>query len=268
MILDMSQNNNHKDKFEIQETELRKDFGQNTLNNFAQLISGGDLLVKTIFSREDFLLVFGGVKPATDFELPKSLLEKYDISDFESRLEKAGLKMASIKQEDDIFHAYIYSPKLLVLRSQKLEALVPFSEADDLNVWIEKNMDAGVGIDMVLGSLLGFPQSSIDAYMTYKNQTKILHHAEKFGGPHEKKLAKNILKIIREEKRHFVESHGESYLVTHADHMQAEDVVKHEALKKEFFENLSKNAEFHELWQKIKEEAEKSEDKLSWEAHN
>lgn len=264
MILETSQNNNHQDKFEIQESVLHDELFGKLPKNFGQLVADADLLARTIFSREDFLLVLGGIKPATDFELPKSLIEKYNISDFESRLEGIGLKVEKTKEEGEMFHAYIYNPKLLILRSQKLEALIPFGEADDLNVWIEKNLDAGVGIDMVLGSLLGFPQSSIDAYIAYKKQTRELHHAEKFGGSHERKLAKNILKIIREEKRHFIESYGESYLIGMTG---ADDVASHEALKKEFFNKIEKNDEFYRLWQDVRVEAEKSEDKLSWESH-
>lgn len=265
MILDAPQNNNPKDKFEIQEVALRLKLSDKMSENFAKLISGGDILEKTIFSREDFLLVLGGIKPATDFELPKNLIAQYDLGDFKMRLESVGLKMADVSHPDGMFHAYIYNPKLLVLRSQKLEALIPFSEVDDLNVWIEKNIDASVGIDMVLGSLLGFPQSSVDAYIAYKKQTKDLHHAERFGGLHEKRLAQNILKIIREENRHFVESYGESYLV---DAQPAEDVATHEKIKKEFFQKLEQNNDFYGLWQKTKEEVDKNEDKLSWEAHD
>ena len=264
MISDALQNNNSKDKFEIQEATLRLKSLDKMSENFAELISGGDIFAKTIFSREDFLLVLGGVKPATDFELPKNLIEQYDLGDFKLRLESIGLKIADVSHPDGMFHAYIYNPKLLVLRSQKLEALIPFSEVDDLNVWIEKNIDASVGIDMVLGSLLGFPQSSIDAYIAYKKQTKDLHHAEKFGGSHEKRLVQNILKIIREENRHFVESYSESYLV---DAQPAEDVAIHENIKKEFFHKLEQNNDVYGLWQKTKEEVDKNEYKLSWEAH-
>lgn len=265
MILDAPQNNNPKDKFEIQEAALRLKLSDKMSKNFAKLISGGDILEKTIFSREDFLLVLGGIKPATDFELPKNIIEQYDLGDFKLRLDNVGLKMADVSHPDGMFHAYIYNPKLLVLRSQKLEALIPFSEVDDLNVWIEKNIDVSVGIDMVLGSLLGFPQSSIDAYIAYKKQTKGLHHAEKFGGSHEKRLAQNILKIIREENRHFMESHGESYLI---DAQPAEDVAIHEKMKKEFFQKLEQNNDFYGLWQKTKEEVDENEDRLSWEAHD
>lgn len=267
---EIKQQNNFKDLNE-QEVDFRSRSLERLTSDFNELIIGSDILEKAEFSRDDFLLLAGGIKPAIDFEFPQVLMEELkeknevhdnDLNDFKARLEKMGLKISTLENVNGILHAFIYNPGLLALRSQTLEALIPFSEVDDLNTWIEDNIDTNINRDMIFGGLYGFPQSSIDAYIAYKRDTKSVHQAEKFGSIHERKIAKELLKVIREEKRHFIQSYGESYLV---DDPRAEDVLEYENIKREFFEKLQASQDFWNALGNLRRDVEANEGKISWE---
>lgn len=263
------------DEFEKSELVLRNESFEKLVNNFSLLISGADILEKEIFASGEFLLVAGGIKPATEFDLPNELIGQLEvanivheniISDLKSRFEKIGLKMSNprkIFDDNAVSTFFVYNPKLLILRSQKLPALIPFSEADDLDLWIAENRGTGIDIDLIRGGLFGFPQSSIESYIAYKHHTKGLHKLKNEGIGEAKEFAEKELKAIREKEeksRHAVRSYGEVYM---SENPNAPDVLAHERIKKEFFENLEKNREPWSLLEKTRKEADWEEYKLS-----
>lgn len=226
-----------------QEQILREKSLEKIFSEYKNAVAGADLSARDIFSRDDVLLVAGGIKPATD-------LESSQVS--EGRFELIGLK---ISESDKAGHFYIYNPKLLTLKTQESRFLISFGEDDDLNLWIEKNREIGVDKDLILGTLYGFPESSIEFYFIYKKATHEEHLKKDYGTSQEKELAEKLLKEEREKRWHLIENHGEAYIVADPEKLEL-DVLAHEQMKKEFFDRLEANKEFWELFQKIKKEAE------------
>ena len=269
MTFEASQKNNSMDNnLERQEIELREKEFETLIKNFDELIKDADILEKEVIAGGEFLLVAGGIKPATDIEIPKELIDQLRSAgiahenfteDLRLRIERLGLKMSNPRGDNDFTptsHSYIYNPKLLVSISQKLPALIPFGEDDNIDLWIAENRDTGIDIDFIRGSLFGFPPSSIESFIAYKNNTHGLHELKKSGDEEEKKSAENELRAIRkkeEESPHFIRSYGEVYLAQNPD---AADIVKHEQVKKEFFEKLQANKDFWNTLSEIREEVE------------
>lgn len=256
-----------KNRLEKQEFELKEKSLETLTGNFGELIKDADILEKEIFSGGEFLLVAGGIKPATDIDISKELINQLKSAgiahesfaeDLKLRVEKLGLKMSNSRTDKDFppsLNAYIYNPKLLVSISQKSLVLIPFSENDDIDLWIAENRDTGIDMDIIKGSLFGFPLSSIESFIAYKKHVRGLYEElEKSGNKKAKDLYENELKVIRkkeEESRHFIRSYDEVYLTQNPD---APDIVEHERVKKEFFEKLQENKEFWNVLSEIKKE--------------
>lgn len=253
-------------EFEKSELVLRNESFEKLVNNFSLLISGADILEKEIFAGGEFLLVAGGIKPVADIEYSQELFEQLKQSgiiknnfeeDLIEKLQKLGLKISGLRLYEDSseYYGYIYNPKLLVLISQKSPALIPFSEDDDIDLWISENRDTGIDIDFIRGSLFGFPESAIESFIAYKKHTQGLHKLKKFGDKKGKDFAEYELKAIRkkeEESRHFIRSYGEVYL---AQNPNAPDILEYEKTKKEFFEKLKFNDKFWSLLEETRREA-------------
>lgn len=229
----------------LREKSLEKIFGE-----YKNIIEGADSLGKDVFSRDDILLVAGGIKPATDLEVADVIVIR-QLAEKQS-LDILGLK---ISKSDKPGYFYIYNPKLLMLRTQESRFLIPFGEGDDLNLWIEKNREIGVDKDLILGTLYGFPESSIEFYIFYKKATHEEHLRKDYGDAQEKELAEKALKEEREKRWHLIEDHGEAYAISDPKNLEP-DVLAHEQMKKEFFKKLEANKEFWELFQKIKKETQ------------
>lgn len=228
----------------LREKSLDKIFGE-----YKNIIDGADAPVKDIFSRDDVLLVAGGIKPATDIEVHPNDIQSGGQS-LDKRLVDIDLKISA---SDKPGHFYIYNPQLLTLKTQESRFLIPFGEDDDLNLWIEKNREIGVDKDLILGTLYGFPESSIEFYIFYKKTTHEEHLKKDYGDSKEKELAEKLLKEEREKRWHLIENHGEAYIVADPENLEP-DILAHEQMKKEFFVKLEANKEFWELFQKAKKE--------------
>lgn len=222
----------------LREKSLEKIFGE-----YKNIIDGADTLVKDVFSRDDVLLVAGGIKPATDIEV--------HLNDIQSGGQSPDILGLKISLSDKPDHFYIYNPQLLTLKTQESRFLIPFGEDDDLNLWIEKNREIGVDKDLILGTLYGFPESSIEFYISYKKATHKEHLKKDYGDSKEKELAEKLLKEEREKRWHLIENHGEAYIVADPENLEP-DILAYEQMKKEFFAKLEANKEFWELFQKTK----------------
>lgn len=253
-----------ENKFEKQELKLREKFFKALTKNFTEVLKDADILEKEIFVGGEFLLVAGGIKPATDIEIPVEIIGQLASAgithdnffiNLKSRVEKLGLKMSTPRVDEDFpktVSAYIYNPGILMPRSQKLPALIPFGENDDIDLWVAENRDTGIDMDFIKGSLFGFPPSSIESFIAYKQHTQGLHKLKKFGEGESREFAEHELKAIREKEeksRHFIRSYDEVYM---AQNPEAPDIVEYERVKKEFFDGLSNNEEFYRLWQDVK----------------
>lgn len=260
-----------KSRLVEQEQILRENSLEKILDKYKILLENANEFEKDVLARGDVLMVAGALKSATDIEIPhlcdKDMkqceinAEKY-TSNLRNNLNKINLKLSGITQTeiikesgDKVDHCFVYNPKLLTLKTQESRFLIPFGEDDDLNLWIEKNRDIGVDRDLILGTLYGFPESSIEFYIFYKKATHEEHLRKDFGDAAEKELAEKALKEERGKIWHLIENYGEAYAISDPKNLES-DVLAHEQMKKEFFEKLEANKEFWELFQKIKQEAE------------
>lgn len=245
-----------KSRLVEQENILREKSLGKILSDYKILLENADELGKDILTRDDAVMVAGAIKPATDIEIPhlcngdmkqcETNAERY-TSNLRNNLNEINLKLSGITQTeiikesgDKVDHCFVYNPKLLTLKTQESRFLIPFGENDDVNLWIEKNRDIGVDRDLILGTLYGFPESSIEFYIFYKKATHEEHLKKDYGTSQEKELAEKLLKEEREKRWHLIESHGEAYIVADPEKLEP-DVLAHEQTKKEFFEKLEAN---------------------------
>lgn len=248
-----------KSRLVEQENFLRENSLEKILDKYKTLLENANEFEKDVLARGDVLMVAGALKSATDIEIThlcdKDMkrceinAEKY-TSNLRNNLSEINLKLSGITQTeiikesgDKVDHCFVYNPKLLTLKTQESRFLIPFGEDDDLNLWIEKNREIGVDKDLILGTLYGFPESSIEFYIFYKKATHEEHLKKDYGTSQEKELAEKALKEEREKRWHLIENYGEAYAI--ADPKKIEpDVLAREQMKKEFFAKLEANRDF------------------------
>lgn len=176
-----------------------------------------DDIYKLFLRQKDILLVLGNLKPMTDIELQRGILNEWIKRGYWRKESQKGLKRvlkekfdifatSNEKRPDDLIKFYIYDPKQIKEKIGKNSRLLEWDSENNIEQWIEDNIKAGINRDLIAGTLYGFPKSAIEFYVKHKGLGHVSHQTIGTFGEHygiEKGSLPDDVKLREKQKQDF-----------------------------------------------------------------
>ncbi len=134
------------------------------------------LAYKYYAMREDYALVFAGLKAGTDYAFLGDTYTPAEFEIFKSAFTGLGLRVT----EPDTFHyntgdvmmlGNIYNPKTLEEMTRNSQLVLPYNQSETLEEWIKRCQTAGKLNAAIDGKVYSFPESAIRDYLaSHDNQ--------------------------------------------------------------------------------------------------
>ncbi|OGY42025.1 MAG: hypothetical protein A2Y67_03000 [Candidatus Buchananbacteria bacterium RBG_13_39_9] len=183
-------------------------------------------IFKILLRHNDLLLVLGKLKPITEIEINKEIVEEWekagywdegDLDKFKIFLrDKFKLSIGDESRDGKGAFLRVFDVEQIKEQIKKFPDLLSWDDKkNDLRAWWEENLQSGKKWDYILGICEGFPKSAIEYWLRMKG--------------------------LKDEKRQMLYTYDENYGVPPGE--LAPDVADREQQKKMFFDQFNNDQE-------------------------
>lgn len=132
---------------------------------------------KKLITHEDWLMVLGGLKGATECSFPGDTWNPQEFEKLKIALEQEGLRLIEPTLKDrpgtPFRQGIVYNPQTIRQATADSKYSPPYDGKEPLQIYVEKAISQGYSIDAVWGKLYSFPESAIQDFINSINEINL-----------------------------------------------------------------------------------------------